>query len=93
MYIYRIQCLMENCVRSLIKRQLNNQKRVIWMPRASILILQPNKSSTNQMLLHSYEVNELEPLRMDVQMQRDMETILQLAIGIVLQFTPAHMQS
>ena len=84
---------MENCVRSLIKRQLNNQKRVIWMPRASILILQPNKSSTNQMLLHSYEVNELEPLRMDVQMQRDMETILQLAIGIVLQFTPAHMQS
>ena len=63
------------------------------MPRASILILQPNKSSTNQMLLHSYEVNELEPLRMDVQMQRDMETILQLAIGIVLQFTPAHMQS
>ena len=63
------------------------------MPRASILILQPNKSSTNQMLLHSYEVNELEPLKMDVQMQRDMETILQLAIGIVLQFTPAHMQS
>ena len=61
------------------------------MPCASILILQPNKSSINQMLLHSYEANENPPrTSKDVQMQRDIETILQLTIGSITIYTCTH---
>ena len=43
------------------------------------------------MLLHSYEVNKSPPgTSKDVQIQRDMETILQLAIGSIAIYTCTH---
>ena len=43
------------------------------------------------MLLHSYEANDNPPrTSKDVQMQRDMETILQLAIGSITIYTCTH---
>ena len=43
------------------------------------------------MLLHSYEANKSPPrTSKDVQIQRDMETILQLAVGSITIYTCTH---